>query len=70
MSAGVEAMAPAGAVPAPFAPFPARRAVSGPVVALVRVPAADRVVRAVATVTGVSVLVLAVLGWVVLSWPI
>lgn len=66
MSAGVEAMAPAGAVPAPFAPFPARRAVSGPVVALVRVPAADRVLRLVATVTGLGVLVLAVLGWAVI----
>ncbi|QYF98493.1 hypothetical protein [Microbacterium sp. PAMC21962] len=70
MSARAVAVAPSEQPPAPFAPFPARRAVSGPVVALVRVPAADRAVRAVATVTGVSVLVLAVLGWVVLSWPI
>lgn len=70
MSARVGAVEPVEAVPAPFAPFPARRAVSGPVVALVRVPAADRVLRLVASVTGLGVLVLAVLGWVVLSWPI
>ncbi|WP_204359852.1 hypothetical protein [Microbacterium sp. PM5] len=67
MSARTEAVAQ---VEAPFPPFPARRAVSGPVVAVVRVPAADRVVRAVASVTGVSTLALAVLGWVVVSWPL
>jgi hypothetical protein len=66
MSARVETVTPTEAVPAPFDPFPARRAVSGPVVALVRVPAADRVLRLVASVTGVGVLVLAVLGWAVI----
>lgn len=66
MSARTEAVEPAESVPAPFAPFPARRAVSGPVVALVRVSAADRVLRLVASVNGVGVLVLAVLGWAVI----
>lgn len=66
MSARAVAVVPSEEAPAPFDPFPARRAVSGPVVALVRVPAADRVLRLVATVTGLGVLVLAVLGWAVI----